>query len=143
MIQVACVQVVARYGSELWWDPKEVGRRDDLQLLLNPQARSIIGALPTTPKGALMRDSGLTPAPVALNTRQQHFAVRLADLCEGSKLKELHDYPTSGTPICRVVKKEHKRGQIAETMRWLGPGEEPAVKTIILDDDVVAERAAK
>ena len=34
-IQVACIQVVALYGSELWWDPKEVGRRDDLQLLLN------------------------------------------------------------------------------------------------------------
>jgi len=34
-VQVACVQAVAQYGSELWWDPREVGRRDDLQLLLN------------------------------------------------------------------------------------------------------------
>ena len=32
--QVACVQAVTLYGSELWWDPREVGRRDDLQLLL-------------------------------------------------------------------------------------------------------------
>jgi len=25
-VQVACVQTVALYGSELWWDPREVGR---------------------------------------------------------------------------------------------------------------------
>ena len=25
-VQAACVQVVALYGSELWWDPSEVGR---------------------------------------------------------------------------------------------------------------------
>jgi len=54
-VLVACVQAVALYGSKLWWDPREVGRRDDLQLLLNQQARSILGVLPTTPQGALMR----------------------------------------------------------------------------------------
>ena len=70
-IQVTCVQAVALYGSKLWWDPREVGRRDDLQLLLNRQARSILGALSTTPRGALMRDSWLTPAPVILDSRQQ------------------------------------------------------------------------
>ena len=34
-MQVVCVQAVGIYGSELWWDPCEVGRRDDLQLLPN------------------------------------------------------------------------------------------------------------
>jgi hypothetical protein len=34
-VQVACVQVVGLYGSELWWDPREVGRQDDLYLLPN------------------------------------------------------------------------------------------------------------
>ena len=34
-IQVACVQAVALYERELWWDLKEVGRQDDLQLLLD------------------------------------------------------------------------------------------------------------
>jgi len=29
-IQVVCVQAVALYGRELWWDPRAVGRRDDL-----------------------------------------------------------------------------------------------------------------
>jgi hypothetical protein len=55
-IQVACVQVVALYGSELLWDPSKVGRGDDLQLLLKRKARSILGALPTTPLGALIRE---------------------------------------------------------------------------------------
>jgi hypothetical protein len=67
-VQVACVQAVALYWSELWWDPKVIGRRDDLQLLLNRQARAVLGALPTTPRGALMRESGLTPAPVFLDS---------------------------------------------------------------------------
>ena len=58
---------------------------------------------PSTPRGALMRDSGLTPAPVVFDSRQQRFAARLANACEGTKLKELHDYPTSGAPIWRVV----------------------------------------
>jgi len=53
-VQVACVQAVTLYGSELWWEPRDVCRRDDLQLLLNQQARSILAALPTTLRCALM-----------------------------------------------------------------------------------------
>lgn len=34
---VAGVQVIAQYDRELCWDPKNVGSRDDLQLLLNRQ----------------------------------------------------------------------------------------------------------
>jgi hypothetical protein len=79
-VQVACVQAVAMYGSTLWWDPNEGGRPDDLQLLLNQQSRSIQGALPTNPRGALMRDCGLTPAPVILESTQQCFAARLANM---------------------------------------------------------------
>jgi hypothetical protein len=69
--QVACIQAVTQSGSELMWDPKPVGRRDDLKLLLNQQARCVLGALPTTPGGALVRESGLTPTPVILDSRQQ------------------------------------------------------------------------
>jgi len=139
---VACVQVVAPYGSELWWDPREVGRRDDLQLLLNRQARSILGALPTTPRGALMRESGLTPAPLTLDPRQQRFAARLENACS-SKLKELHSNPSSGAPIGRVVRKEHEHGRTIEGMSWPAPGAEPAVRTTILDDTAAAKSAAK
>jgi len=69
-VQVACVKAVALDGSELRWDPGEARRRDDLQLLLDRQARSILARLPTTPLGALMRDSGLTPAPVIIESRK-------------------------------------------------------------------------
>jgi hypothetical protein len=137
-VQIACVQAVALYGSELWWDPKEVGRRDDLQLLLNRQARSVLGALRTTSRGALMRDAGLTPTSVILDSRQQRFTARLANACS-SKLKELHEDPSSGAPICRVVEKEHEHGRTTEGMSWPAPGEEAVVKTIILDDDTAAK----
>jgi hypothetical protein len=116
-VQIACVQAVALYGSELWWDPKEGSRRDDLQLLLNRQARSTLGALPTTLRGAHMRDSGLTPAAAALDARQQRFMERLASACEGSKSKELFEYPTPDAPVGRVAAIEHARGRRAETMR--------------------------
>jgi len=141
-IQGACVQVVALYRSELWWDPKKVRRQDNFQLLLNRQARSVLGALPTTPRGALMLESGLTPAPVILDSRQQRFAARLANACS-SKLKELHEDDASGTPICRVVQIEHEHGQTTENMSWPAPGEEPVVQTISLDDKSTAKIAAQ
>jgi len=141
-VQVACVQADTLYGSKLWWDPREVGRRDDLQLLLNRRARSILGALPTTPRGALMRESGLTPAPVTLDSRQQRFAARLENACS-SKLKELHSNPSCGVPICRVVRKEHEHGRTTKGMNWPAPGEEPAIRTTILDDTAAAKCAAQ
>jgi hypothetical protein len=134
--------VVALYWSELWWDPKDVGRRNDLQLLLNWQARSVLGALPTTRRGALMRVSRLTPAPVILHSRQQRFTERLPNACS-SKLTELHEDPSSGTPICRVVETEHEHGWTTEGMSWPAPGEEPIVKIIILDDKSTAKSAAQ
>jgi len=141
-VQVVCVQAVALYGSELWWDPREVGRQDDLQLLLNRQARSILGALPKTPRGAVMRESALRPAPVTLVSRQPRFAARLENACS-SKLKELHSNPSSGAPICRVVRKEHEHGRATEGMNWPAPGEEPAVRTTILDNTAAAKSGAE
>jgi len=142
-VHVAFVQAVALYGSELWWDTKEIGRREDRQLLLNRPARSTLGALPTTPLGPLMRDSGLTPAAVVLDSRQQRFAARLATACKGSKQKETFKHPTSGARICRVIKEEHERGREAETMCLPRPDEELAVKTVILRDDGAAKGQAK
>ena len=70
-VQVACVQAVPQYGSKSWWDPKKIGRQEYLQLILNRQARSTQGSQPMRALGPLMRDSGLTPVPVALDSRQQ------------------------------------------------------------------------
>jgi len=88
-----------------------------------------------------MRDSGLTPGPVILGSRQQRFAARLANACS-NKLKKLHQNPSSGTPVYRAVKKEHKHGWTTEGMSWRAPGEESVVRTVILDDATTASRAA-
>jgi hypothetical protein len=89
-----------------------------------------------------MREAGPTPAPVILDSRQQRFTARLANACS-NKLKELHQNPSSGAPICRAVKKEHEHGRTTEGMNWPTPGEESVVRTIILDDDTAAKRAAQ
>jgi len=102
-VQIVCNEAVTLYGCELWWDTRETGRREAHQLLLMQQARTTLGALPRTPLVALTRDSGLTPGPAALDSRQQQFTARLANACEGSKLKVVHDHLTPGTPICKVI----------------------------------------
>jgi len=139
---VGCVEDVALYRSEIWWDPREVGRWDDLQLLLNRQARSILGALHTTPRGALLRQSGLTPTRVTLDSRQQRFTARLEHTCS-SKLMEQHSNPSSGAQICSVFKKDYKHGQTTEGMNWPAPGEEPAVMTTRLYDTTAAKSTAQ
>jgi hypothetical protein len=73
---------------------------------------------------------------------QQRFTARLANACEGTKLKEMYDYPAPGAPICRVIKNKQERGREAETKRWPSPDEEPAVRTVILRDDGAAKREA-
>ena len=89
-----------------------------------------------------MWESGLTPALVILDFRTQPFAARHAKACS-SKLKELHEDPSSGTPICRVPELDHKLGRHAEDMSWPALGKEPVVETIILDDKSTAKRAAQ
>jgi len=140
--QIAYVQAVALYRSELWRNPRQIGSQEDLQLLLNRQARSTLGALPTTPMGALMRESGITPAPVALDARQQRFTARVASACDGSKPMAVHDHPRSGAPICRVITKEHEQGREAETMGWPNPDKQPAGKMVVLSEDTATKREA-
>jgi len=142
-VQVRCVQAVTLNGSELWWDLIDGSRLDDLQLLLNRQARSTLGALPTTPRVAHRGNSGLTPAAVALDARQQRYIARLASGWDDPKSNRRYDYSTPGAPVGRVAASEHAGGRRTETMRWQDPGEKPAVKTTILEVDSTAKRAAK
>jgi len=89
-----------------------------------------------------MRESGLTPALVTLDSRQQGFAARQENACS-SKLIELDSNPSSGAPICQEVRKEHVHGRTTEGMTWPAPGEEPAVRTTILDDTAAAKSAVQ
>jgi len=88
-----------------------------------------------------MWESGLTPVPVILDCSQQHFTARLTN-AYSSELKELHEDPLSGTPICPVIETEHQSSWATEGMSWSAPGEEPVVKTIILDDKSTVKSAA-
>ena len=89
-----------------------------------------------------MRESGLTPAPVILDSRQQRFAARLANACS-SELNARHANPSSGTPICRVVEIEREHGWTTECMSWPSPGGEPVVETVILDNKSTPKSAAQ
>jgi len=73
--------------------------------MLNLQARKTLGTIPIKPMGVIMRDSRITPVPVALDASQRPLTARLASACEGSKKMAAHDHHTSGTPICRVITK--------------------------------------
>ncbi len=65
-IQIAAVQSVALYGSELWWKHPKT-HQNEIQKLINRQARSITGMYPSTPIDALISESGLTPAHILLD----------------------------------------------------------------------------
>jgi len=73
-IMTACVQSVAMFGAELWWKGGNVrgttGRAEELQWLVNQQARATTGAFRTTNLGALSMESGLRPASNQLENRQ-------------------------------------------------------------------------
>jgi len=62
-----------------------------------------------------MRDPGLSPAPVILQSRQQRFAARLATMGSNKILKR-HQNPSSGIPVSRAVKKEHEHSWTTEGM---------------------------
>ena len=81
-IQIAAIQAVAFYGSELWWRGQK-NREVELQRLVNGQARAITGAFRTTPIGPLLREAGLEPAETALDNRQRRYTARLLTLPEG------------------------------------------------------------
>ena len=74
-IQVAAVQAVILYGSELWWREQK-DRAQEVQKVLNEQGRRVTGCFRTTPQGALMNDAGLLPAEPLLNNRLRRYKVR-------------------------------------------------------------------
>jgi len=90
-IQVAAVQAVALYGSELWWHGQE-NRAQEVQKLLNEQGRRVTGCFRTTPQGALMNDAGLRPATALLNNRVRRYKLRqmmMPDAQGGGRMLEV------------------------------------------------------
>jgi len=90
-IQVAAVQAVALYGSELWWHGQE-NRAQEVQRLLNEQGRRVTGCFRTTPQGVLMNDVGLRPAKSLLNNWVRRYKLRqmmMPDAQGGGKMLEV------------------------------------------------------
>lgn len=74
-IAVAAVNSIALYGAEVWWRGQQ-DRAKRLQMLLNSQARTITGLLPSTPISTLLSAACLPRAKELLDYRQRRFAVR-------------------------------------------------------------------
>ena len=56
------------------------GQANDIQLMVNRQARSTTGCYKSTNTGALVAEAGLRPATSLLDNRQRRFGLRLAGL---------------------------------------------------------------
>jgi hypothetical protein len=97
-IMTACIQSVALFGAELWWKGGNVrgttGRAEELQRLVNQQARATTGAFRTTNLGVLSMESGLRPASNQLENRQRRFGARLLSLPQGSAAPDIVTAPT-------------------------------------------------
>jgi len=92
-VMTACIQSVAMFGSELWWKGAQtrgtIGRADELQRLVNQQARATTGCFRTTNRGALSMESGLRPATTQHENRQRRFGLRLLSLPQRDQAREL------------------------------------------------------
>jgi len=95
----ACIQSVAMFGSELWWKGDQIqgtiGQANELQLLVNREARATTGCFRTTSLGSLSMESGLGPAAAQLEDRQRRFGLRLLCLPQGDQAREIIGTPTA------------------------------------------------
>ena len=79
------------YGSELWWKigRQAKGRANEIQKLVNQEARAVTGCFRTTNAGVLALEAGLRPAEAQLDNRQRRYGIRLSGLPEGDHAKKL------------------------------------------------------
>jgi ribonuclease HI len=95
----ACVQSAAMFGSELWWKGDlargTIRQANELQQLVNQEARAVTGCFRTTNLGALSMESGLRAAAAQLENRQRRFGLRLLSLPQGDQAREIVGAPTA------------------------------------------------
>jgi len=97
-VMTACIQSAAIFGAELWWKcdhfPGTIGRADELQLLINLEARATTGCFRATNLGTLSMESGLRAATAQLENRQRRFGLRLLSLPQGEQARGIVGAPT-------------------------------------------------
>ena len=98
-VMTACVQSVAMFGAELWWKGDHVrgtmGQVEEIQVLVNQEARATTGCFRTTNRGALSMESGLRAVTTQLENRQRRFGLRLLSLPQGDQVREVVGAPTA------------------------------------------------
>jgi len=98
-VMTACVQSVAMFGLELWWKGDQtrctIGQANELQLLVNQEARATTGCFRTINLEALSMESGLRPAAAELENRQRRFGLRLLSLPQCGQAREIVGVPTA------------------------------------------------
>ena len=72
-----------------------MGQANELQLLVNQEARATSGCFWTTNLGALSVESGLQAATAQLDNRQRRFGLRLLNLPQGDQAQEIVGAPTT------------------------------------------------
>jgi hypothetical protein len=76
-----------------WWRGDTTGgtkgRAEELQKMVNQQARAVTGCFQKTNLGALAMESGLRPATVQLENRPCSFGLRLLSLQDGNQAREV------------------------------------------------------
>jgi len=89
MVMTVCIQTVAMFGPEPWWNGDYIQgtivRAEELQQLVNQEARATTGCFRTTNLGALSTESGLRATTAQLEDRQRHFGLRLLSLPQGDQ----------------------------------------------------------
>jgi hypothetical protein len=107
-------------GPELTWNGRDPQAKD-YQLAINRMARGTLGVFRSTPLGALMAESSITPAVPLLDVdyRQSRYAQRLLRRPEGSngaeailimKGSDLADRLRARTPLAEGRVRRQRRG---------------------------------
>jgi hypothetical protein len=65
------------------------GRAEELQKVVNKQARAVTGCFQRTNLGALAMESGRRRATAQLENRQRYFGLRLLSLPDGDQAREV------------------------------------------------------
>jgi hypothetical protein len=107
-IEVAAVQAVALYGSDLWRDKCATKCRMTELQLVNRQAQSITGMLSSTSVGPLVEDVGFRQADSLLSSRHRRYETLAFGLPIGHPI---------GDGIRRATSEKHIFGKLSKAGR--------------------------
>jgi hypothetical protein len=142
-VMSACVQSVAMYGSELWRKGATgrgmAGGVEELQKLVNREARAVTGCFRTTNTGALSAEAGLRPASAQLDNRQRNYSLRLAGLPEGMQAREVRQSEVGIGKRLEVAL--GYSGQIEKTVLQSAP--DPLKATMVIEERAKAKAEAE